>query len=120
MIKKKADIQAKVVTDFRGGTGEVTLFNFLTEQEARGAGRLFTKIVIAPGNSIGTHVHEGDMETYYILKGNALLSDNGSEITLEPGDCHVCPDGQSHSIKSIGEDTLEFIAIVLYTKQKDV
>ena len=120
MIKKKADIQGKVVANLRGGEGEVTLFNFMTEQEARGAGRLFAKIVIEPGNSVGAHVHEGDMEAYYVLKGSALLSDNGGEVTMEPGDCHICPDGQSHSIKCVGEEALELIAIVLYTKQKDV
>ena len=95
------------------------MFHFLTEQEARGAGRLFVKTVIEPGNSIGTHTHEGDMEAYYILNGKALVSDNGNEFILEPGDCNVCPDGQSHSIKNIGEKALEYIAVILYTKQKD-
>ena len=120
MIKKKSEIEGAVSTNLRGGVGDIAMFNFLTEQEARGAGRLFAKIVIEPGNSIGAHKHEGEMEAYYILKGKALLSDNDVEVTLEAGDSHVCPDGQSHSIKSVGEDSLEFIAIILYTRQKDI
>ena len=120
MIKRNAEIQGKVLTNLRGGVGDVTLFHFLTEQEANGTGRLFVKIVIEPGNSIGTHTHDGDMEAYYILKGKGLLSDNGRDVILEPGDCNVCPDGQSHSVKNVGEEALEFIAIVLYTKQKEV
>jgi mannose-6-phosphate isomerase-like protein (cupin superfamily) len=120
MIKRCAENEGKVTSNLRGGIGYVTMFHFLTEQEANGAGRLFSKTVIEPGNSIGMHTHVGDMETYYILKGKALVSDNGNEVIMEPGDCHVCPDGNSHFIKSIGEETLEFIAIVLYTKQKDV
>ena len=120
MIKRKVEIQGKVLTNFKGGTGYVTIFHFLTEQEARGAGRLFAKFVIEPGNSIAAHTHEGDMEAYYILKGKGLLSDNGNEVILEPGDCNVCPDGQAHSIKNVGEETLEYIAIILYTKQKDI
>jgi mannose-6-phosphate isomerase-like protein (cupin superfamily) len=120
MIKRSAEIQGKVVSNLRGGTGDVTMFNFLTEQEAKGTGRLFAKLVIEPGNSVGLHTHEGDMEAYYILKGKGLLSDNGNEVILEPGDCTVCLDGQSHSIKNVGEEALEFMAIVLYTKQKDV
>ena len=120
MIKRKAEIEGKVVSNLRGGTGDVTMFNFLTEQEARGAGRLFAKLVIKPGDSVGLHKHEGDMEAYYILRGKGLLSDNGVEVTLEPGDCNVCQDGQSHSVKNIGEEPLEFIAIILYTKQKEV
>ena len=120
MIKKKSEIEAKVLTNFRDGIGDVTMYHFLTEQEANGAGRLFAKIVIEPGNSIGMHQHTGDMEAYYILRGKALLSDNGTDVILEAGDCNVCPDGHSHSIKNVGDETLEYIAIVLYTKQKEV
>ena len=120
MIKKKSEIQGEVLPNFKGGNGCITVYPFLTEQEARGAGRLFIKSVIEPGNSIGAHRHEGDMETYYVLKGKALISDNGAEVILEAGDCHICPDGQTHSIKNTGEETLEYIAIILYTKQKDV
>ena len=120
MLKKKSEIQAKVVSNLRGGDGDIALFSFLTEQEAKGAGRLFAKVVIEPGNSIGFHKHEDDMEAYYMLKGKALAVDNETEVTLEAGDCLVCPDGDSHSIKNVGDEPVEFIAIVLYTKQKDV
>jgi len=120
MIKKRAEIQGKVGTNLRGGIGDVTSFHFMTEQEARGSGRMFARFVIAPGNSIGTHKHEGEMEAYYILKGKGLVSDDGADVVLEPGDCHICPDGHAHSLKSVGEDPLELIAIVLHTKQKEM
>jgi len=120
MIRKKSEIQGNVVTNLRGGIGDITMFHFLTEQEARGSGRLFAKLVIEPGNSIGTHKHEGDMEAFYILKGKGLVSDGGTEVIMEAGDCHICPDGHTHSLKNVGEDSLELIAIILYTKQKDV
>jgi len=120
MIKRNAEIKEQVLTDFKGGTGDVSMFHFLTEQEVRGTGRLFVKTVIPPGNSIGEHTHEGDMEAYYILSGKALVSDNGTDVTLEAGDCNVCFDGESHSIKNIGDDDLEYIAIILFSKQKEV
>jgi mannose-6-phosphate isomerase-like protein (cupin superfamily) len=119
VIKKNAEIPGKVLSKFKDGIGDITMYHFLSEQEARGAGRLFAKTVIAPGNSIGLHTHEGDMEAYYILKGKALVSDNGTDVVLEAGDCNVCPDGHSHSIKNVGTDVLEYIAVILYTKQKD-
>ena len=120
MIKRSSEIEGKVLTNFKDGIGDVTMYHFMTEKEANGAGRLFVKTVIEPGNSIGEHTHDGDVEAYYILKGKALVSDNGNEVVLEPGDCNFCPDGQSHSIKNVGDDTLEYIAIILYTKQKEV
>jgi mannose-6-phosphate isomerase-like protein (cupin superfamily) len=120
MIKRSSEIPGKVLDKFKDGNGSVTMYHFLTEQEAHGTGRLFAKTTIEPGNSIGMHTHEGDMEVYYILKGKALVFDNGENITLEAGDCHVCPDGQSHSIQNAGNDTLEYIAVILYTKQKEI
>jgi quercetin dioxygenase-like cupin family protein len=92
----------------------------MTEEEANGMGRLFVKTVIPPGHSIGEHTHEGDMEAYYILKGKALISDNKEEVILEAGDCNICPDGESHGIKNVGDDDLEYIAIILYSKQKEL
>ena len=120
MIKKKSEIQGKVVSNLRGGIGDITMFHFLTEQEVKGAGRLFAKTVIEPGNTIGVHKHEGEMEAYYVLKGKALLSDDGVDVILEAGDCQICPDGHTHSLKNVGEESLEFISIILYTKQKVV
>ena len=120
MIKKSAEITEQVLTNLRGGIGDIKLFHFMNEQEARGAGRVFAHIVIPPGNSVGEHTHEGDMEAYYILKGKALLLENEEEVILEAGDCNICADGGSHGIKNIGDEDLEFIAIVLYTKQREV
>ena len=120
MIRRKSEIQGKVTSNLRGGIGDVTMYHFLTEQEAGGAGRLFAKLVLEPGCSIGAHKHEGDIEAFYMLKGKGLVFDDGGEELLEAGDCHICPDGHAHSLKNVGEDSLEFIATILYTKQKAV
>ena len=121
MIKRSTEIPCNVHKDFRGGTGEITMFPFMDEKEANGTGRLFAKMLIEkPGSSIGQHVHETEMEAYYILKGKALVNDNGTEVILEPGDAHICPDGSFHSVTNAGDGPLEFIAIILHTKQKEV
>ena len=120
MIRKSSEIQPNVQKEFRGGTGETTILAFMNEKEANGAGRLFAKMVLEPDSSIGQHTHETEFEAYYILKGKALVNDNGTEVTLEPGDAHICPDGSFHSIKNVGDETLEFMATILHTKQKEV
>jgi mannose-6-phosphate isomerase-like protein (cupin superfamily) len=121
MIRKKSEIVADVRHDFRGGVGEVAIHPFMNEEEAIGAGRLFARLIIEkPGDSIGQHVHQGELEVYHILQGKALVNDNGREVVLEPGDTHICVDGDFHSVENVGEDTLEFIAIILHTKQKEV
>jgi len=115
MIRKKSDILVDVRQGLRGGVGETAIHAFMTEEEANGAGRLFARLVIAtPGDSIGHHVHEGELECYYILEGKGLVNDNGEEVVLEPGDAHICADGDFHSLMNVGEGPLEFIAIVLH------
>ena len=58
----------------------------LTPDEFRGKGRLLSHSVIFPGSSIGVHTHKGDFETYYILKGEGLVNDNGVVSPVGPGD----------------------------------
>lgn len=118
MIIRQKELKKVQQEDFLGGKGIVNFEHFLNEDMAKGAGRLFAKTTLAPGASIGKHTHKGDFEVYYILKGKALLDDNGAEVEMGPGDVNFCADGQSHGIKNIGEDDLVYIAIVLYTEQK--
>jgi len=120
MIRRSAEIQGAVQKEFRGGSGDTTIFAYMNEKEANGAGRLFAKMVLEPGSSIGQHTHETEFEAYYILKGKALVNDNGTEFTLEAGDAHICPDGSFHSVKNVGDETLEFMATILFTNQKEV
>ena len=118
MIRRKDEIKEEILENFKGGEGYIKLYQFLSEEKSNGMGRLFAKCIIPPGSSIGEHRHEGDMENYYILKGKALINDNGTKYELGPGDNHTCFDGDFHSIKSIGDEDLEYIPLILFTKQK--
>ena len=81
-----------------------------------GAGRLFCITKMKQGVSSGVHTHTGDFETYYIIKGKALANDNGTMRELNPGDMMQCRDGEFHSIESIGEEELEYIAVIMYSR----
>lgn len=67
---------------------------------------------LEPGASIGYHKHEGNAEIIYILSGKAnYLIDGNEEIGL-PGQAHYCPEGHSHCMRNLGDETLTFFAIV--------
>ncbi|CCQ95210.1 Cupin domain-containing protein [[Clostridium] ultunense Esp] len=114
MIRKSGEYKVEKVERLKNGKGYVTIVNYFEMEDFLGKGRLFGKTIIEPGNSIGYHVHVGDQEAYFILKGKALYNDNGKEIVLEPGDLAICRDGESHSIEAIGEENLEYIMLILY------
>ncbi|GHU18256.1 cupin [Spirochaetia bacterium] len=116
MIKRSSDLSVKLEPNLKGGRGTVRIVNILENAELYGKGRLFGVSIIPVGGSIGQHTHEGDFETYYILKGKARINDNGAIAELGPGDMTQCLDGHFHSIENIGDVDLEYLAVILYTR----
>jgi len=98
----------------RGGDGSVKIEQLLTPEEMNNKGRLFAKITIEPGSSVGFHVHEGEMESYTVISGEAEYSDNGEIVKLFPGDTSHTPAGTGHSLKCAGNETLVVIALILF------
>lgn len=85
MIGEKEETEVKVMHEVQKGNGDVVFHTFMTKDEAYGAGRTFARVEFLPGTSIGVHEHHGEFEGYYVLKGQALVTDNGTESILNPG-----------------------------------
>ena len=99
----------------KGGIGETEIRNIVNSaDELYGKGRLFGHTLLAPGNSIGDHMHDGDNEIYYILKGTGTYNDNGTPVNVKAGDTTICSSGEVHGIVNNGDDVLEMIALILY------
>ena len=114
MVKRNGSYEVAKNENMRGGEGVVIIEHLLTPDELYEKGRLYAKIVLEPGCSIGMHVHEGEMESYYIVRGEAEVCDNGDLVSVYPGDCVLTRSGEEHSIKCAGSETLELIALILY------
>jgi len=98
-----------------GGDGNVKVLHMLNgPDEMMGKGRLFAHLVVEPGCSIGYHVHEGEAETFYFLRGLGEVNDNGELKTVRPGDVAHTYAGEGHAVKNIGDEPLEFVALILY------
>lgn len=106
---------APIYKEMFGGPGEAEMHRILLgADEMGGKGRLFNHIVLHPGCGFGWHVHDGDSETYYILRGEGEYNDNGTPVTVSAGDVTFVDSGEGHSIRNTGEGDLEFIALILY------
>jgi mannose-6-phosphate isomerase-like protein (cupin superfamily) len=116
MTKKSADLRINLEPNLKGGRETVRIINILESETLFGTGRLFGVSIIPPGGSIGRHTHEGEFETYYILKGSARVNDNGVLYDLGPGDMTQCKNGDFHSIENTGDVDLEYLAVILYNK----
>ena len=112
MIKKKEEVT--VVTE-ENQNGEVKMFLSRLGDFA-GVGervRMYAHARLKPGEEVEFHVHENEAELYYILSGKGLYDDNGVKVEVEAGTVTHTPSGSGHGIANIGEDMLEFMALVI-------
>lgn len=115
MIRKKQECKVEYREHMRDGNGTVEITDFIEgPSELNDKGRLFAKITLKSGCSIGYHVHEKDSEIFYILKGTAQYNDNGEVRTVEAGDVTFCPAGTGHGIANNSDETVELIAVIVY------
>ena len=109
MILSFNNIEKVAVENLRGGEGvcylqkvNPTLCNM----------KMYAKITIPTGSSIGWHVHEVDEETDVVISGSGVLTIDGKESVLNVGDISLCKKGRNHGIKNVNKEDLVLIAVV--------
>ena len=113
MIKNSYDVRPRQIHGAQGGEGNVWFYDWPDRDELSEHGRVFSRLVIAPGASIGVHTHEGEIEAYYVSKGHPTVIDNGEEIQLNPGDMHICKNHDSHGTKNVTDEEVELFVFIL-------
>ncbi|MDD6237522.1 MAG: cupin domain-containing protein [Clostridiales bacterium] len=106
MIIDFKKIKSETIKQMRGGEKEVTANMFVDNNNRIMYGKL------EPGASIGMHTHETGSEILYILQGNGKMIYDDTVETLEPGTCHYCPKGHSHSLINDSDADLIFFAVI--------
>jgi mannose-6-phosphate isomerase-like protein (cupin superfamily) len=115
MIKRANELRKDIKTLF-DGKGDVQILHILDTDQFNGKGRLFARLTLAPGSSVGFHQHNNDFETYFITKGEGIVNDNGTITRVTTGDVVYTPNGEGHSIENDASSItdLEFIALILF------
>ncbi len=96
------------ITGMNGGTGMMSAKMFMTDK-----GKIIPTR-IHPGGSIGMHRQDSGDDINYILSGKGKAICDGVEEVLEPGVCHICPQGSEHSIINTGEEDLVMLTVVVH------
>ena len=113
IIKKPLELNVKVNENMRGGDGSIVIVDIADKAEMYGKNRLYARLIIKPGCSIGYHVHENETEIFYILSGTASYDDNGTQTALSTGDTAITPAGHGHSIANRGNEDVEVMALIV-------
>lgn len=115
MIRRKGEYKVDIRPNMMGGEGRFVVENLLNPEEMRGKGRLCARGTLAPGHSVGYHVHTKDMELCYFLSGTGLVVDeNGNRTQVQAGDCNIVDVNHGHEIINTGSEDLVYLALILF------
>lgn len=93
-----------------GGEREISFARVL--ERAGGPLRFIDLSVLAPGADIGRHTHSDDNEELYIVVGGCgLMSLDGKEFEVRPGDVILNRPGGSHGLRNTGVEELRIVVI---------
>lgn len=97
----------------QNGEGLVKMKELATKEQMYGKARLFSHLVVEPGCSIGYHIHSHETEFYYLLSGEGVYNDNGTEVVLHPGDVTATADGEGHGLVNRSGAPIELLALIV-------
>ena len=113
VIRRNGEYRSEVRREMRGGSGEVKIEHFWEpESEMHSHTRMFARLTLEPGSSIGFHPHDGEEEIFVVVRGRAEADDNGRIVELGVGDTLLTGDGAGHAIRCVGDETLELVAVI--------
>ncbi|MCE5256877.1 MAG: cupin domain-containing protein [Spirochaetaceae bacterium] len=112
MIIERKDMKVERRPHMRGGSGECSV-TLLGGDSLQQHCRLISEILIPVGASIGEHEHAGETEYYIILEGQGIVCDDGADKPVKPGDVVVTSNGAKHSIRTLGEQPIRMVAVIV-------
>lgn len=98
--------ESVVIPHFKGGEKEIS-----AKMHFDGVNRILHG-TLAPGATIGYHLHEINSEIIYFLSGRGTMLYDDERYPVEAGQCHYCPKGHSHSMINDSDADLVFFAVV--------
>ena len=83
MIREEQDSIVTISQKPRGGTGEITGKQLLTEADMQNNLNGLYINYLDVDSEIGYHEHHNEDEVYYILEGTGIANDNGKDSLIE-------------------------------------
>ncbi len=111
MIKRKDEL-TRVIGSIEGGKGEITRELLIEGEELQNRAKVFAKLIVPVGASVGLHEHTDDYEVYYILSGKGKVLDGDEIVEVGAGDVVYAIDTK-HYIENIGDEDLVFLAVII-------
>src|SRR5690554_3856370 len=113
MIKNSGEGSLEV-RNFMDGEGDILLLHRFNQEEMFDKCSFCAEIFFAPGQSMGFHKHEDEIEIIYILSGEIVYVENdGSERTIYPGSMALVGAGQGHGMRNDSKKDTKILSMVI-------
>ena len=66
-------------------------------------------IQVPPGGKIGRHRHAQQFETIWVIRGNAILTLDQTEVSIKDGQIIAIPLGLEHALRNDGQSLVELL-----------
>jgi len=66
-------------------------------------------IQVPPGGEVGRHRHAQQFETVWVIRGNAILTLDQTEVSLRDGQIIAIPIGLEHELRNDGSALVELL-----------
>lgn len=111
MVTHSNDMQIEIREHMRGGNESVELTKLCAELPEHM--RLFSRIRLVKGASIGYHIHENESELFAFVSGTGRVTDDGSTYDVKAGDSMLTSSGHGHAVENTGDEDLVMIAVIV-------
>jgi mannose-6-phosphate isomerase-like protein (cupin superfamily) len=102
VLERDAQIAREEPGTHKGG-GQTIGYSFF--KDVPNLAMVFRKRAFKPGSAIGYHEQKED-EIYYVLSGRGLMTIDGKDMEVGPGDAILTRPGSSHGLKQVGTEDL--------------
>uniref|UniRef100_A0A832MPR5 Cupin domain-containing protein n=1 Tax=Pseudothermotoga hypogea TaxID=57487 RepID=A0A832MPR5_9THEM len=113
MVFKSEGMRREIVQNMRGGKGQVEIVHLVEKDLLANEARLFAKLTLKPGTSIGPHTHENEFEIFFVLSGKGIFYDNGKPVEIEANDICLTMSGETHSVENNSNEDLVLLAVII-------
>jgi mannose-6-phosphate isomerase-like protein (cupin superfamily) len=112
LLKRAIGMEQLPLSRCHDGVGEVQWTEVL-DFSADKARRLnfFHDDILKPGVSVGIHHHHGDEEYYYFISGSGIMTLDGEEFEVGPGDIAAVYPGGSHGLRNHTKQDLRVLVV---------
>lgn len=106
------------VREPRGGKGEISIIEAISPEPGSGRQvRLIHVVTLPAGAAIGNHSHEIDAEYYYFLSGTGVMSLDGVDHKIGPGDLAAVFPGGTHGLANNSSADLRMVAFSILDEE---